>query len=59
MTDSINTIKKLKDPSQIADNIASNLNLQIFEKQELLETIDLRKRLEKIHELVEKETSVI
>ena len=59
MTDSINNIKKLKDPSQIADNIASNLNLQIFEKQELLETIDLRKRLEKIHELVEKETSVI
>ena len=59
LTDSINSIKKLKDPSQIADNIASNLNLQIFEKQELLETIDLRKRLEKIHELVEKETSVI
>ncbi len=59
ITDSINNIKKLKDASQIADNIASNLNLQIFEKQELLETIDLRKRLEKIHELVEKETSVI
>jgi len=59
LSDSINSIKKLKDPSQIADNIASNLNLQIFEKQELLETIDLRKRLEKINELVEKETSVI
>ena len=59
LSDSINSIKKLKDPSQIADNIASNLNLQIFEKQELLEIIDLRKRLEKINELVEKETSVI
>ncbi len=59
LTDSINSIKKLKDPSRIADNIASNLNLQIFEKQELLETTDLRKRLEKINELVEKETSVI
>ena len=59
LTDSINSIKKLKDPSQIADNIASNLNLQIFEKQELLEILDLRKRLEKIYELVEKETSVI
>ena len=57
--DSINSIKKLKDPSKIADNIASNLNLQIFEKQELLEILDLRKRLEKINELVEKETSVI
>jgi len=59
LSDSINNIKKLKDPSHIADNIASNLNLQIFEKQELLETIDLRKKLEKINELVEKETSVI
>ena len=59
LSDSINSIKKLKDPSQIADNVASNLNLQIFEKQELLEIIDLRKRLEKINVLVEKETSVI
>jgi len=59
LSDSINSVKKLKDPSQIADNIASNLNLQIFEKQELLELVDLRKRLEKINELVEKETSVI
>jgi len=59
LTDSINSIKKLKDPSQIADNIAANLNLQIFEKQELLEILDLKKRLEKIYELVDKETSVI
>ena len=59
LSDSINSIKKLKDPSQIADNVASNLNLQIYEKQELLEIVDLRKRLEKINELVEKETSVI
>ena len=59
LSDSINSIKKLKDPSQIADNVASNLNLQIFEKQELLEIVDLRKRLEKINVLVEKETSVI
>ena len=59
LSDSINSIKKIKDPSHIADNIASNLNLQISEKQEILETIDLRKRLEKINELVEKETSLI
>ena len=59
LSDVITTVKKLKDAGQIADNIASNLNLQIFEKQELLETTDLRKRLEKIYELVDKETSVI
>ena len=49
LSDSINSIKKLKEPSQIADNIASNLNLQISEKQELLEIMDLKKRLEKIN----------
>ena len=59
LTDSSNNLKNLKDPSQIAHNISSNLNIQIFEKQELLEILDLKKRLEKIHQLIEKETSVI
>jgi len=53
------TLKNLKDPSQIANNISSNLNIQIFEKQELLEIIDLKKRLEKLYSLIEKETSVL
>ncbi len=52
-------LKNLKDPVQIANNISSNLNIQIFEKQELLEILDLKKRLEKIHQLIEKETSVL
>ena len=54
-----NNLKNLKDPSQIANNISSNSNIQIFEKQELLEIIDLKKKLEKIHQLIEKETSVL
>ena len=57
--ESSNNIKNLKDPSQIANNISSNLNIQIFEKQELLEITDLKKKLEKIHAIIEKETSVI
>ena len=59
LNDSSNSLKKLKNPTQIANNISSNLNIQIFEKQELLEIIDLKKRLEKIHSLIEKETSVL
>ena len=54
-----NNLKNLKDPSQIANNISSNLSIQIFEKQELLEITDLNKRLEKIHTLIEKETGVL
>ena len=57
--ESSNNIKNLKDPVQIANNISSNLNIQIYQKQELLEITDIKKRLEKIHSLIEKETSVI
>ena len=59
LNDNSINFKNLKDPSQIADNISFNLNIQIFEKQELLEIIDLKKRFEKIHHYIEKETSVL
>ena len=59
INDGSNNFKNLKNPSQIANNISSNLNIQIFEKQELLEILDLKKRLEKIHQFIEKETSVL
>ena len=32
----VNNLRNLKNASQIANNISSNLNIQIFEKQELL-----------------------
>tara|TARA_B100001559_G_scaffold315203_1_gene316717 strand:+ start:624 stop:3008 length:2385 start_codon:yes stop_codon:yes gene_type:complete len=55
----LSNLKSLKDASQIANNLSSNLGIQIFEKQELLEIVDLKKRLEKIHSYIEKETSVL
>ena len=59
LNDGSNNLRNLKDPSQIANNISANLNIQMFEKQELLEITDLKKKLEKIHSFIEKETSVI
>ena len=59
LNDSPANLKNFKDPSQIANNISSNLNIQIFEKQELREIIDLKTRLEKIHQIIEKETGVL
>jgi ATP-dependent Lon protease len=59
LSESLSNLKNLKNASQIANNISSNLSIQIFEKQELLEILDLKKRLEKIHTLIEKETSVL
>ena len=38
--ESSNNLNNLKNASQIANNISSNLNIPIFEKQELLEIID-------------------
>ena len=54
-----NNLKNSNNASQISNIISSNLNIQIFEKQELLEITDLKKRLEKIHSFIEKETSVL
>ena len=59
INESLNNLRNLKDPIQISNNISSNLNIQIFEKQEILEILDVRKRLEKINSLIEKETSVL
>ena len=59
LNDGTNNTKNLKNSIQIANYLSSNLNIQIFEKQELLEITDLKKRLEKLHSLIEKETSVI
>ena len=59
LSDGSNSLRDLKNASQIANNISSNLNIQIFQKQELLEIIDLKKRLEKIYSIIEKESSLL
>ncbi len=57
--ETINTIKQLKDPSQIADNIASHITATISEKQQIFETADVKKRLNAIIKIMENETSII
>jgi len=58
-SETINTIKKLTDASHIADNIASHLTATISEKQQIFETIDVKKRLNSIIKIMENETSII
>ena len=57
--ETINTIKQLKEPSQIADNIASHITATISEKQQIFETTDVKKRLNAIIKIMENETSII
>jgi ATP-dependent Lon protease len=58
-SETINNIKKLTDASHIADNIASHLTATISEKQQIFETIDVKKRLNTIIKIMENETSII
>jgi ATP-dependent Lon protease len=58
-SETINSIKKLTDASHIADNIASHLTATISEKQQIFETIDVKKRLNSIIKIMENETSII
>ena len=55
----INNIKDLKDPSSIADHIASHLNMTISEKQQIFETFNVKKRLDAVIKVMENETSII
>ena len=58
-SETINNIKQLKNPSKIADNIASHLNTAITDKQQIFETLSVKKRLIAIIKIIENEASII
>ena len=58
-SETINNIKKLTNASHLADNIASHLTATIPEKQQIFETLDVKKRLNSIIKIIENETSII
>ena len=53
------SINSIEDPSQLADTVASHLNIKISEKQELLEIFDVSDRIERVYSLMEGEMSVL
>jgi len=48
-----------EDPGKLADLIASNLNLNIQQKQQVLETVDVKERLRKLTFHINKEVEVL
>ena len=52
-------LKELKDPTRIADQIASQISISISDKQILLETVVLKERLEKLMDHINNEINVI
>jgi len=53
------SIGQIEDASQLADTVASHLNIKIGDKQQLLETIGVGERLERVYALMEGEMSVL
>jgi ATP-dependent Lon protease len=57
--DAILNAMKTLEPAKLADNICANLPISVEEKQQLLETVDLADRIEKINEIIEIEIEKI
>ena len=53
--DAILTTMRTLEPHKLVDNISANLPISLEEKQQLLETIDLVERIEKINGIIEAE----
>jgi len=55
----VSTVTAIEDPERLADTIAGHLALKVRDKQELLETEELNKRLEKLFEKLRNEISIL
>ncbi len=52
-------VSSIEDPGKLADIVASHLTLKIQQKQEILEAISPKKRLEKLGEILGKEMEIL
>ena len=58
-TELARTIQTMDSPAQLADLIASFMDVKPAEKQELLETLDLKERLDKVAKLLAHRVEVL
>ena len=57
--ETLTTVSDLEEPGRFTDIIASHLSMKIQQKQELLEAIDLRKRLEVLNDILSREMEIL
>ncbi len=55
----LGTVSQIEDYAKLADTVASHLAIKISDKQEILETISITERLERVFTLMESEISVL
>lgn len=52
-------VSDIDEPGRLADVICSHLSLKIKDKQDILETVDVRERLEKMLNILNNEREVL
>ena len=52
-------VMNIKDPGKVTDLIGSNLNISVDEKQDLLNTLSVRTRLEKLSAILNREVELV
>ena len=55
----LSSVNQLEDTNKIADTLASHVAVSIEDRQQLLEKLDVRARLERLYELMDGEISVL
>ncbi|WP_416916621.1 MAG: endopeptidase La [Roseicyclus sp.] len=57
--DALTNVSEATDPARLADLVSGHLGVEVGQKQELLETLDVAERLEKVYGLMQGEMSVL
>ena len=57
--DALTSVAEAGDPAKLADLVSGHLGISVGQKQELLETLDVAERLEKVYGLMQGEMSVL
>jgi ATP-dependent Lon protease len=55
----LNSLRSIENPGNLADNIAAHLSIKIPSRQEILERIHVRERLELLHKLLSEELDLV
>ncbi|MBS0350021.1 MAG: endopeptidase La [Proteobacteria bacterium] len=58
-TELLTSLRNIENPGNLADNIAAHLSIKIASRQDILEKIDIRERLELLHKLLSEELDLV
>jgi ATP-dependent Lon protease len=57
--EALSSVAETQDPAKLADLVSGHLGIEVHQKQELLETLDVGERMEKVFGLMQGEMSVM